>query len=196
MTRCLDCGSPRTADQCPACGLTSAAAEVLLRRRLFRRTAWFLLGAVIFIPVSRLYPPLDIDPILIFVGVMFFLVLGLGFWIDLRARRRQEVELMKRIYFGFLPVPWLLTALLFINGRFDIDPPVRPVATVVGKFSMPGFLRTNRLVVRSWRDPESFERVPVDPDDFLRFQRGDQVIVQVQQGLVGIPWVYGVYRKE
>ena len=196
MTRCLDCGSPRTADQCPACGLTSAAAEVLLRRRLFRRTAWFLLGAVLFIPVSRLYPPLDSDPILIFVGVMFFLVLGLGFWIDLRARRRQEVELMKRIYFGFLPVPWLLTALLFLNGRFDTAPPARPVATVVGKFSMPGFLRTNRLVVRSWRNPGEVERVPVDPDDFLRFQRGDQVIVQVQEGLVGIPWVFAVYRKE
>jgi len=196
MTRCLDCGSPRTADQCSACGLTSAAAEVLLRRRLFRRTAWFLLGAVLFIPVSRLYPPLDSDPILIFVGVMFFLVLGLGFWIDLRARRRQEVELMKRIYFGFLPVPWLLTVLLFINGRFDAAPPTRPIATVVGKFSMPGFLRTNRLVVRSWRNPGEVERVPVDPDDFLRFQRGDQVIVQVQEGLVGIPWVFAVYRKE
>ena len=196
MTRCLDCGFPRTADQCSACGLTSAAAEVLLRRRLFRRTAWFLLGAVLFIPVSRLYPPLDSDPILIFVGVMFFLVLGLGFWIDLRARRRQEVELMKRIYFGFLPVPWLLTALLFINGRFDFAPPARPVATVVGKFSMPGFLRTNRLVVRSWRNPGEVERVPVDPDDFLRFQRGDQVIVHVQEGLVGIPWVFAVYRKD
>ncbi len=196
MTRCLDCGSPRTADQCSACGLTSAAAEVLLRRRLFRRTAWFLLGAVLFIPVSRLYPPLDSDPILIFVGVMFFLVLGLGFWIDLRARRRQEVELMKRIYFGFLPVPWLLTVLLFINGRFDTAPPTRPIATVVGKFSTPGFLRTNRLVVRSWRNPGEVERVPVDPDDFLRFQRGDQVIVQVQEGLVGIPWVFAVYRKD
>ena len=196
MTRCLDCGFPRTADQCSACGLTSAAAEVLLRRRLFHRTAWFLLGAVIFIPVSRLYPPLDSDPILIFVGVMFFLVLSLGFWIDLRARRHQEVELMKRIYFGFLPVPWLLTALLFINGRFDTAPPARPVATVVDKFSMPGFLRTNRLVVRSWRSSKGFEHVPVDPDDFIRFQRGDQVIVQVQPGLAGIPWVFGVYRKE
>ncbi len=196
MTRCLDCGSPRAADQCSACGLTSAAAEVLLRRRLFRRTAWFLLGAVLFIPVSRLYPPLDMDPILIFVGLMFFLVLALGFWIDLRARRRQEIELMKRIYFGFLPVPWLLTALLFLNGRFDGNPPVRPVTTVVGKFSMPGFLRTNRLVVRSWRDSGAVERVPVDPDDFLRFQRGDQVIVQVHAGLVGIPWVFAVYRKE
>jgi hypothetical protein len=196
MTRCLDCGSPRTADQCPACGLTSAAAEVLLRRRLFRRTGWFLLGAVLFIPVSKLYPPLELDAILIFVGVMFFFTLALGFWIDLRARRRQEVELMKRIYFGFLPVPWLLTALLFLNGRFDTAPPARPVTTVVGKFSMPGFLRTNRLVVRSWRNPGEVERVPVDPDDYLRFQRGDQVIVQVQEGLVGITWVFAVYRKE
>ena len=34
MTRCLYCGAERDADQCIACGLTSAAAEVMLRRKL------------------------------------------------------------------------------------------------------------------------------------------------------------------
>src|SRR5260370_30158888 len=66
MTRCLDCGSERESDQCASCGLTSAAAEVMLRRRLVRPTAWFLLGAVVFLPVSQLYPPLELDAIFIF----------------------------------------------------------------------------------------------------------------------------------
>ncbi len=195
MTHCLDCGAERTTDQCSACGLTSAAAEVMLRRRLFRRTAWFLLGAVIFIPTSQLFPPLELDAILIFIGVIFFAVLGLGILIERRARRHEEVELLKRVYFGFVPVPWILAALLVTNGKFDTTPPKGQVASVVGKFSMPGVLRNSRLVVTSWRDGQRFERVSVDRDDFNRFQRGDSVIVEVQEGVVGIPWVYAVYRR-
>jgi len=159
------------------------------------RTAWFLVGAVLFLPASQLFPPLELDAILIFIGVMFFLVLGLGVWIERRARHHLEVEALKRIYFGFVPVPWLLAALLFANGKFDTTPSTRQVAKVVGKFSMPGVLRSNRLVVTSWREGQHFERVPVDRNDYDRFQRGDRVLVQVQDGLVGIPWVYGVYRQ-
>jgi hypothetical protein len=144
MTRCLDCGAERTADQCTACGLTSAAAEVMLRRRLLRRTAWFLAGAVVFLPVSQVYAPLELDAILISVGVLFFFVLGLAVWIERRARGREDVELLKRIYFGFVPVPWLLAALLFTNGKFDTAPPAPQATTVVGKFNMPGFFRSRR----------------------------------------------------
>jgi hypothetical protein len=195
MTHCLDCGAERTADQCLACGLTAAAAEVMLRRRLLHRTAWFLLGAVAFLPASQLYPPLELDAILIFIGFLFFLALGLAVWIDRRARRHIEVETLKRVYFGVVPLPWLLAALLFANGKFDTAPPTPQVASVVGKFSMRGMLRSSRLVVTSWRDGQRFERVPVDRNDFYRFQRGDTVVVRVQGGLVGIPWVYGVYRR-
>jgi len=195
MTRCLDCGAERTADQCSFCGLTSAAAEVMLRRRLFLRTAWFLLGAVLFLPASQIYPPLELDAILILVGLLFFLVLGLAVGVERRARRHGEVEVLKRIYFGFVPVPWILAALLVANGRFDTAPPAWQAASVVGKFSMPGVLRSSRLVVTSWREGQRVERVPVDHDDFNRFQRGDSVIVQVQNGVVGIPWVYAVYRR-
>ena len=195
MTRCLDCGAERTANQCPACGLTSAAAEVMLRRRLLYRTAWFLLGAVAFVPASQVYPPLELDAILIFVGVLFFMVLGLAVWIERRARAHAEVETLKRVYFGFVPVPWLLAALLFLNGKFDTALPTRQVASVVGKFSMRGVLRSSRLVVTSWRDGRRIERVPVDRDDYNRFQRGDRVVVQMQKGAVGIPWVYAVYRR-
>src|SRR5216683_6548758 len=112
MTRCLDCGSQRTADQCPACGLTSAAAELVFRRRLLLQTGIFLVGSLAFPYVSQIYPPLDLDIMLVFFGVIFFVALTLAVILERRARNRQEIEILKRIYNGFIPLPWILAATL------------------------------------------------------------------------------------
>ncbi len=195
MKRCLHCGAELHGEQCGSCGLTAVAAALLLRHRLLNRTAVFLLGAVAFLPASNWYPPLELDVMLIFVGVVFFLTLGLAVWLERRTRRQANVKVATRVYYGLVPVPWLLAALLLINGRFDTAPPTAEVALVVGKFTMPGTLRSSRLVVTSWRVGRQFERVPVGRDDYDRFRRGDRVEVRVQEGLVGIPWVYAVYRR-
>ena len=79
MTRCLDCGSDRITDQCPACGLTSDAAELVVRRRLVKRTAFFLVGIIVFVVASQQFPALEIDSILIFGGLVFFCSLALGY---------------------------------------------------------------------------------------------------------------------
>jgi len=194
MTHCLNCGAERDADQCLACGLTSAAAEVVLRGRLVRRTAFFLFGAILFVPVSQSFPPLDLDGIIIFVGILFFAVLGLGLWMIQRVRANKDIEVFKRIYFGFLPLPWILSGLLFVNGKLDTVPPQIQTTVVVSKFRMPGWLRTQRLIVRSWRPDRRVERIMVALDDYNRFQSGDEVVVQVGRGLAGIPWIHGVYR--
>src|SRR4029077_18903214 len=97
MTRCLDCGSERTTDQCPSCGLTSAAAEVMFRRRLVLRTAIFLLGSLAFPHVRQIFPPLHVALLFIFFGVTFFGVLFLAVVLERRARNRQEIEILKRI---------------------------------------------------------------------------------------------------
>ena len=196
MTRCLDCGAERIADQCPSCGLTSAAAELVLRRRLVRRTAVFLVGIIAFVAASQVFPALELDSILIFGGLVFFLSLGLGYWIDYRARKHAEVEVLKRIYFGMIPVPWIFAALLFLNGKLDTSRPIRFPATVVGKFSTGGLLpRSRRLVVTSWRMGRRIERIAVDQNDFDRFQRGDDIVIQAQKGALGVPWIYGVFRQ-
>jgi len=194
MTRCLDCGADRTADQCPACGLTSAAAELVVRRRLVRRTAFFLVGIIVFVAASQMFPALEIDAILIFAGLVFFFSLALGYWIDLRARKREEVEVIKRIYFGMIPVPWIFAGMLFLNGKLDTSRPIRVPATVVGKFSTNGLPRSRRLVVTSWRGTRRIERIAVDQNDYDRFQRGDDIVIQAQKGAFGLPWVNGVYR--
>ena len=194
MTRCLDCGADRTADQCPVCGLTSAAAELVVRRRLVRRTAFFLVGIIVFVAASQVFPALELDAILIFAGLVFFFSLALGYWIDLGARKRQEVEVIKRIYFGMIPVPWIFAGMLFLNGKLDTSRPIRVPATVVGKFSTNGLPRSRRLVVTSWRGTRRIERIAVDQNDYDRFQRGDDIVVQAQKGAFGLPWVNGVYR--
>ena len=194
MTRCLNCGAERGEEVCDSCGLSSSAAEFSLRRKLLNRTAIFLLGALTFVVASGPYPPLELDGILIFMGVMFFVTLGMAIWVERRALRHEEVEALKRIYYGLIPVPWLLAALLIGNGALDHSPPRVELVRVIGRFSMPGPVPSRRLLVTSWRS-EGIERVPVDRSDFDRFSSGDMIEVKVQDGLVGIPWVSGVARQ-
>lgn len=197
MTRCLDCGSQRTTDQCPACGLTSAAAELVFRRRLLGRTAIFLVGSLAFPYVSQIYPPLDLDLMLVFFGTIFFVALALAVILERRARGRKELEILKRIYSGFVPLPWILASALFVNGRLDSQKNLEYYpSSVVGKFNMKGIVRgSRRLMVGSWRDGQRIERLAVDLDDFDRFHDGDTVVVAVEPGALGIPWYYGVYRR-
>lgn len=197
LTRCLDCGSPRTADQCPSCGLTSNAAELVFRRRLVTRTAFFLIGSLAFPYVSQIYPPLDLDLMLVFFGLLFFLALAIAVILERRARQHNEIEVLKRIYAGFIPLPWILAAVLFANGRFDSQKHLAYHPTVVvSKFNMKGIVRgSRRLHVNSWRAGQKVEGLAVDPDDFDRFQIGDTVMVAVEPGAIGIPWYYGVYRR-
>lgn len=194
MTRCLNCGAEREEDICDACGLSSSAAEFSLRRKLLNRTAIFLLGALTFVVASGPYPPLDLDGILIFMGLLFFLTLGLAIWLERRALNHGEVEALKRIYYGLIPVPWLLAALLIGNGALDHSPPHVQITRVIGRFSMPGPVPSRRLIVSPWRAGGGVERIPVDRSDFDRFSSGDIVEVKFQDGLVGIPWISGVSR--
>jgi len=197
MTRCADCGSPRRADQCPACGLTSRAAELVFRRRLVGRTAIFLIGSLAFPYVSQIFPPLDLDLMLVFFGLLFFLALTIAVILESRARQHKELEVLKRIYAGFIPLPWILAATLFLNGKLDSQKNLAYYPTaVVGRFNMKGIVRgSRRLYVRSWRPAQKIERLAVDADDFDRFQEGDLVTVAVEPGAIGIPWYYGVYRR-
>src|SRR5262249_46949414 len=196
MTRCLDCGSERIADQCPVCGLTSAAAEVMFRRRLLKRTAIFLPGSLVFPYITNVYPPLDVDLMLVFFGILFFLALTLAVILDRRARRRQEIELLKRLYYGFIPLPWILAATLFVNGKLDSQKNVVYHPTVVeGRYYMHGVVRgIRRLYVKGWRENQKVERLAVDAYDYDRFHEGNRVNVGVAPGALGVPWLYGVYR--
>jgi hypothetical protein len=194
MTRCLNCGAEREADTCESCGLSSAGAELFLRKRLLNRTAIFVLGALAFVAASVRYPPVDVDGVLIFIGALFFPTLALAIWVERRALRHAEVEALKRVYYGLVPIPWLLAALLIVNGGLDRGAPQIAQERVVGKFAMAGALPIRRLVVTSWRFDHRLERIPIDRGDFDFYHAGDWVDIKVQDGWVGIPWIAGVSR--
>lgn len=192
MTPCLNCGADRDRDVCESCGMSSVAAELSLRRRLLNRTAIFVLGSLAFVAVVVRYPPLELDGVLIFVGVLFFVTLGLAIWVERRALRHGDVEKLKRVYYGLVPLPWILSAILLSNGAMDRGPWQVEQARVIGKFSMSGALPSRRLVVTSWRPDHRVERIPVDRRDFDLFNRGDVVNVTLGAGLADIPWVVSV----
>src|SRR3989449_9968950 len=161
MTRCLDCGSERIAGQWPSGGLTSAAGEVTFRRRLLKRTAVFIAGSLLFPYVTQIYPPLDLDLMLVFFGVLFFMALAIAGILDRRARNRRELEVLKRIYTGFIPLPWRLAATLLLNGKVDCQKNVAYHPTIVdSRYNMPGIVRgTRRLFVHSWRGGQKLARL-------------------------------------
>jgi hypothetical protein len=161
-----------------------------------KNTAVFLLGSLLFPYVSQIYPPLDIDWMLVFFGIIFFVGLTVAVFVDRGARNGKDIEVLKRIYAGFIPLPWILAATLFLNGKLDSPKNVAYYPTTVqSKFNMRGIVRgSRRLVVRSARPGQKFERLAVDADDFDRFHEGDNVVVGVAPGALGIGWFYGVYR--
>jgi hypothetical protein len=169
----------------------------MFRKRLIKQTTFFLAGSLLFPYVTPIYPPLDLDLMLVFFGVLFFVALTIAVFLDRRARKHQEIEILKRVYAGFIPLPWMLAAAIFLNGKLDSPNKMAYAPTQVqGKFLMKGLVRgSRRLVVRSWRPGQKVERLPVDADDFDRFKVGDQMEVAVEPGVLGIPWVYGVYRE-
>ena len=169
----------------------------MFRRRFMRQTGIFLLGSLAFPYISQIYPPLDLDWILVFFGLVFFGALMLAVVLERRARNHQEIEVLKRVYNGFIPLPWILAATLFVNGRLDGQKNVVYYPTaVVARFNMKGIVKgSRRLVVRSWREGQRVERLAVDTDDFDRFHEGNAVVVGVEPGALGIPWYYGVYRR-
>ena len=169
----------------------------MFRRRLLKRTAIFLAGSLAFPYVSQVYPPLELDLMLVFFGVLFFAALAIAVILDRRAQKRRELELLKRIYSGFVPLPWILAATLLANGALDSRKNVTYYPTTVdSRYNMPGIVRgTRRLFVHSWREGQKIERLAVNSDDFDRFHAGDAVSVGVKPGALGIPWYYGVYRR-
>jgi hypothetical protein len=197
MTRCLDCGSSRTADQCSVCGLTSEAAELVFRRRLIRQMAFFLAGSLAFPYLSQLYPPLDLDEMLVFFGVVFFAALGLAIYLERSARAHKDIEVARHLLSGLIPIPFIFSAALVLNGRLDSPNSIAYHPTTVdSRYQMRGIVRgSRRLFVYSWREGRRYERLAVDSDDFDRFGDGDKIVVGVEPGALGIPWVYGVYRQ-
>jgi len=196
MRYCLNCGAENPPEPCDHCGLTLQLAAFVFRRRLVYLTAIFLLGTMAFLPAAQGYPPLELDQMLVFLGVVAAVALLLAVVLDRRARRGQPLEAFRRIFRALLPLPWLLSLLLYVNGRLDKSQPVIAVTHVVSKFTMPGLVRPHRLIVHSWRPNGRLERLPVDEDDYSRFRAGDAVEVRVAPGFVGIPWVYSVLRHE
>jgi len=82
-------------------------------------TAVFLAGSLAFPYVSQIYPPLDLDLMLVCFGGLFFFALAIAVVLDRRARNRRELEVLKRVYSGFIPLPWILAAILVVNGKLD-----------------------------------------------------------------------------
>ena len=51
---------------------------------------FFLAGSLLFPYITQIYPPLDLDLMLVFFGVLFFIALAIAVFLDRRARNRSR----------------------------------------------------------------------------------------------------------
>jgi hypothetical protein len=195
---CPNCAAPIAAtaadDVCPSCGLTLDAAEDAARRKFRNRAIVFLLGVAGFLVVAARYPPLEVDGMMTFVAAIFLLLAIVGLWMYRPGAGHLESEILRRIYYGLAPVPWLLTGILLVNGALDHAPPENCTTSVIAKRAIPGPWAGRRLIVYSWRDGQRNERLSVTANEYAEFAPGDRITVHVKPGLIGIPWVESVYR--
>src|SRR5207237_4074570 len=139
-----------------------------------QRTVVFLAGSLAFPYISQIYPPLDLDLMLVVFGVIFFVALTLAVVLDRRARRRQELEMLKHVYGGFILLPWILAGMLFVNGTLDSQKNLTYHTAIVDvRYNMPTIVRgTRRVLVRRWRTAANDEPLPLDSDDSDRLKPG------------------------
>src|SRR5581483_957574 len=82
------------------------------------------------------------DLMLVFFGLLFFVALALAVFLDRRARKHQEIEILKRIYAGFIPLPLILAGTIVANGWLDSPKKITyHPTTVVGRYFMKGVIR-------------------------------------------------------
>jgi len=194
--RCPNCNETLEEEWCDACGMDLPRLRRAALHRLISKLGIFLLGILALVPATRIYPPLEIDRMFIFFGVLFVVALGLAVRVEYQLRRNRPAETGSRIFRSLVVVPWILTGLLLANGRFDRDPPQRHQAQVAGTFRSGGMAMTHRLVLPSWRSRRRWERVAVSAKLIAAVRTGDTVQVLIKPGLAGIAWVAGVEKVE
>src|SRR4029077_17610218 len=101
----------------------------------------------------------------------FFVTLALAIVLEGRARARKEIEVLRHLFTGLIPIPFLLLTALVLNGLLHSPSNVTYHSSVVdNRYQMKGIVRgTRRLFVPSWRPGHRVERLAVDSDDYDPF---------------------------
>jgi len=123
----------------------------MFRRRFLKPRYFFLPGRCVSLRQPDL-SPLDLDLMLVFRRHILRRA-GIAVVLDRRARNRQDLEVLKRIYAGFIPLPWILARRIL---QWEIGYTKKlsyHAATVDGRYNRPGVVRgTRRLSCARGRD--------------------------------------------
>lgn len=129
--------------------------------------------------------------VFIFFYILFFL-----------AHRKTKGELKERL---FIYAELTLYVILYsyavtfgVNCLFDSSPPERFETRVVSKSSKGGGdcpPRRYYVTVAAWENHPSKEDLPMSEKEYELADTGDYIYINVQKGLLSIPWFYKAPRK-
>ena len=194
---CPKCGRNSNAGICLVCGnrvLDSAEAKAVVNKSLLLYPLPTVVGLFGILIAVRLYPPLDMNPVM-GVSVIVFFIPGLAhIAFGVRRQLSSNVELLKRMYVAVAVLLAVFAGSLFLNGSLDKYPSVQAQSHVTRKYVTRGRGGSSYslYVSPSWRPGRREERLEVSGKTFSTVEMGEPVLVVVHPGVFQLPWFSNV----
>ena len=191
MPKCPTCGSDFRNGQCPTCGRNSAGSIKAVNKELQKYSYPLFAGLCGILGAAHYYSPLDSDPLFALTIFILFVPIVLHIVLSVRKRLSSNAGPLRNAYVCSGAVLILLSSVILLNGALDRSP-VRPVRTAVicKSISSGRHSTTYLLIVSSWRPGRTGEKLRVSRGTYRSMFVGEPMVVEVHQGLFGLPW-YG-----
>jgi hypothetical protein len=157
MQRCSKCEQIFDSELCPVCAKgapDSAQTRQKINESLKKFSVVLVAGLFGILLAVRLYPPLDMNPVMGIALVWFFIPVVVHISLSVRKRLGSHTALVRKIYAWVGVGLVMFAAFVFLNGALDKYPPVQAHARVARKSASRGRSGTSYsvIVAPSWRE--------------------------------------------
>ena len=153
-------------------------------------------GLFALILAVHFYQPLDHDYFYIAGVVLLFLPFGFQIYLKHRTKQVGGNESLNQVCKLLFFAPFLVAGIAAINGGLDHSLPEQRSSVITRKWISRGrHVNTYVIECSSWRG-RAKEKLDIDRQTFAMLRPGEPINIEVHRGLLGIPWLGGVWAAE